>query len=388
MKAGSTLSLLLLFLLTISCGRSGDAKQERAERARAMKGEITIGAVAPWARLEGERLLWQGIEIARDEINNGGGVLGRKIRLLKEDDEGTATQALVVAQKFADNPDVVAVIGHHNSHCSIATSIMYEYYGILMLSPTSSAPRLTERGGLSYVFRNAPTDLRLAQRLAVLARKRGYDRVMTYYTDNDYGRGLANAFEAEAVALGCTVVDRLSYDPRSHLRYFQKDLERWRKDFAFDAIFLAGEVPKAGEIIAEARRLGLKVPIMGGDALDSCQLWEVGGGDLVEGTIVGTYFHPDDPRPEAQAFTRAFSRRYGRLPEATAAQGYDALKLLAHAMQKAGTTAPGEVAETLRKVKNWQGVTGPHTFNNQGDVVNKPIIIQVVRGKKFKLLKE
>lgn len=382
-KALSTLALFLL-ILTASCSQSGNAKQERG--AGAMEGDITIGATAPWARFETERMLWQGIEMALDEINNGGGVLGRKIRLIKEDDEGTVSKARIVAQKFADNPDVVAVLGHYNSHNSIATSVMYEYYKILMLSHTSTAPLLTSREGFTYIFRNVVTDDEIARRLAEFAKKRGYERLMIYYVNNDYGRGLANAFEAHASQLGSTTVDRLSYDSTEKARYFRKDLEYWKKNFTFDAIFLAGEVPKAGEIIAEARRLGIKAPILGGDGLDSPQLWEVGG-DLVEGTIVGTYFHPDDPRPEAQAFTRAFSKRYGKRPDAAATQGYDALKVLAYAMQQAGTIAPGKVAETLRKTKNWKGATGPHTFNNHGDVVDKPIALQVVRNKKFELLK-
>jgi len=383
----STLPLLLLLILSASCSQSSDVKQERERRAHTSTGNISIGAVAPWAWLEGKNQYWQGLEMALDEINSGGGMLGRKIRLIKKDDEGTVSKGRIAAQEFADNPDVVAVIGHFNSYVSIPTSITYQYYGVLMLSPISTAPQLTNREGFTYIFRSVPTDDRFARRLAEFAKKRGYERLMTYCLNDDYGIELANAFETHATELGCTIVDRLSYDPNSPVGYFKKDLEHWKKDFTFDAIFLAGTVPKAAEIISEARRLGIKVPVLGGTGLNSPQLWEIGG-DGVEETIVSTYFHSDDPRPEVQAFNRAFSNRYGKLPDARAAQGYDALKLLAYAMQQAGTTAPSKVSGALAKTRNWIGVTGPHTFNDKGDVVDKPIALQVVRDKKFELLKE
>jgi branched-chain amino acid transport system substrate-binding protein len=87
-------------------------------------------------------------------------------------------------------------------------------------------------------------------------------------------------------------------------------------------------------------------------------------------------------------FDRAFSERYGKRPDAQAAQAYDALKLLAHAIQQAGTTAPSKVSQALRNTRDWIGVTGPHTFNQKGDVVDKPLDLQIVRNRKFELITE
>jgi len=387
-RAGSTLSLLLILVLVVSCGQSGDVAQEREHRAQASKGDITVGVAAPWTRLEAQQILyWQGIEMALDEINQGGGVLGRKIRLIKEDDEGTVTKGRTVAQEFADNLDVVAVIGHFNYYISIPASITYQFYGVLMLCPSSTATGLRSPEGISYVFRTVQTSDQFARRLAELAQKRGYKRLVTYYVNNDYGRELANAFETHATELGHTIVDRLSYDSGDQIAYLKRDLEHWKRDFSFDAVLLAGVVPEAAEIIAEARRLGINAPILGGSGLDYPDLWRVGG-DGVDGTIVATYFNPDEARPEVQAFNQAFSKRYERRPDQAAAKGYDALKLLAHAIKQAGTTGPREVAGALAKTKGWVGVTGSHTFNDKGDVVDKPIALQIVRNKKFELLKE
>ena len=381
------LCILLLLLTAASCQKSESPRQERERRARKNKGEIIIGVAAPWAQLaKQKRMYWQGIEMALDEINKGGGVLGRKIRLIKKDDKASLSEGAIVAQDFASNPDLVAVIGHYNSYISIPISDVYEYYGILMLSPLSTAPQLTSRG-FKYVFRNVLSDDEIARQLAVFARKRGYDRLMAYYLNNDYGKGLANAFETHATELGLTVVDRLSYDSDYPEAYFKRDLGYWEKNFSFDAIVLVGYVEEGAEIIAEARRLGIKAPIMGGDGLDSPLLWTVGG-ERVEGTIVATYMSFEDPRPEAQAFKRAFIKRYGENPTGATAQGYDALKLLACSMTQAGTAAPREVAGALGKTRNWMGVSGPVTFNDKGDVVDKPIAIQVVHGKRFEFLKQ
>lgn len=379
--------LLLLGFLT-SCGQVETDRQERAERAASSKGDIVIGVPGPWGYLKDEgSLYWNGIEMAFDEINALGGVLGRKLRFVKEDDEGTVSRGRIVAQKFVDDPDMVAVIGHVGSIVSLPASLIYEHYGMLMLSPTSTSPELTYRKGLKYVFRNVPTDEKVGWQVAEYLKKRNLERVVTYYLNDDYGRGLANAFETHATELGCSIIDRLSYDSIAKPKYFRRILESWKKNFNFDGIFLAGEVPQAAEFIIQARQIGIKALIIGGDGLDSPMLWEVGGA-WVEGTLVTTYYHTDIPSQQAQDFNKAFMHRYGELPDCWAAQAYDAVKLLASAMEKAGTTVPIKVAQALRATRDWMGVTGKHTFNEQGDVVEKAVVLQVVREGRFELVND
>lgn len=372
-----------LLLIIVLCCQSRDEKQERAYRAARAKGDIIIGAAAPWNNIKASGMYWQGIEMAVDEVNTKGGVLGRSIRIIRKDDQGTVNQGRIVAQNFADNLDMVAVIGHYDSYISIPASVIYEYYGLLMLSPTSTSPELTNREGFKLVFRNVPTDEEVARQLARFAYKNGYKRMMIYFVGNAYGRGLAKAFEKQIEKLGGNIVDSLSYDSLSESKYFKNDLEAWKNNFSFDAIFLAGSVrKKAGQIISEARQLGISVPIMGGDGLLSPELWKIGG-HWVEGTVVGAFFDPDNPVPEVQSFNKTFSDKYGCLPDDVAAQGYDAVKLLTYSIQKAGTTVPYKVADALRSTKGWIGVTGQHTFNEKGDVEGKSIVLKVVRNKRF-----
>ncbi|MFP5213946.1 MAG: ABC transporter substrate-binding protein [Acidobacteriota bacterium] len=386
MKAKSFV-LVFLLLLSTACGSVRDEKQERAYRAATAKGDILIGAPAPWTqRSNTVKFYRHGLEMAVDEVNGRGGVLGRKIRLLMEDDEGTVEKGRIIAQRFADNPDVVAVIGHFNAYVSIPVSITYEYHGLLMLVPTTTSAELTSRSGFQYIFRSVPTEAYLAERVAKAIGDRALSRVMVYFYNDDYGRSMANAFEHCAGNHGCMVLDRLSYDSTSTEKTFRRDLNRWKRTFTFDAIFIAGRTPQAATFIAEARRMGIDVPIFGGNAMDSPTLFEAGG-KAVNGTIVGTFFHPDDTDLETLDFDRDFTARYGERPNSWAAQGYDAVKLLAHAMEKAGNTVPIEVARAMAAIQGWMGVTGPHSFDANGNVRGNEVDLIVARDGKFEFLR-
>lgn len=373
---------LFLLLCSASCREMEDIKQERWKRAEKSSGNIVIGAAAPWEWLADKALYRQGIDMAVEEINSNGGVLQRELFLVYTDDESSVDQGRVIAQDFAETLDMVAVIGHFNSHVSIPVSIMYQYYGLLMLSPASTAPELTASKGYNLIFRNIPTDSHMAAGLAEFCGRKEFKRIMIYGINNKWGISLANAFEYRAAELGIDIVDYRTFDFTSDAFYFKNDISQWRDFFQFDAIFLACSINNATEFIMEARKLGLDQPIIGGDGLDSPMLWEKAG-RYAQGTIVGTYFHPDIPNKTTQQFVQRFREKYGALPDTWAAQGYDAVKLIGAAMEKAGSTVPPKVADAFRSMKDWQGVTGVHNFNQYGDVINKSIVIKKVDGNKF-----
>jgi len=205
---------------------------------------------------------------------------------------------------------------------------------------------------------------------------------MIYGINNKWGIGLANAFEYRAAELGINIVDYRAFDFTSDGYYFSNDISQWRDFFKFGAIFLACDIIKGSQFIVEARKQGLDQPIISGDGLDSPTLWEKAG-RYAQGTIVGTCFHPDMPNRTTQQFVQRFRKKYGVLPDTWSAQGYDAVRLIGAAMEKAGSTVPPKVADALRALKDWQGVTGVHNFNQYGDVINKSIVIKKVDGNKF-----
>ena len=372
------LSGILVFAM-MGCGTLELTPETRAEFAAENEQELIIGV--GWPLTGKNDLFKQGVEMGLAEINGQGGVLGRKLVVDFKDDKGMITDGKLVAQGFAENPDCIAVIGHYNSFISVPAAVIYEYYGLLMLSPGSTSPHLTSQG-YERTFRMIPSDVQIGSQLAEFAKKQGYQRMVILYEKSAYGTGLANAFEFRAEDLEIFVPTRMSYD--SNLKDYRRILDEI-KLIDFDAAFIAGYGADAGLIIKQLREMGIETPFMGGDGLDTSQLWEKDP-EAVEGTTVLTVFHPDEPKALVQQFKQEFSDKFGMVPDGWAAQGYDAIRLLADAIKRADSLNPSQIANTLRSTKDWQGVTGNHTFNDSGEVVEKRMVKQVVRNAAFEYL--
>ncbi len=369
---------LLFILVTLAACEKAPIAQQRAEHLAQAQGDITV-AVA-WPLKSAKATLVKGAQLAADEINGNGGILGgRKIKLLLKDDAGSLNTGRQVAQEIANDIDVAAVIGHLNTYIAAPASLIYERAGLVMITPGASGQKITEQGG-QLVFRSLAGNRDQGRQIGDYAAAQGYKRIAIYYIKNDYGIDLANYFEQRARELGITVVDRRSYDMGGDDH--GTTLGNWASFLKIDAIFLVGSLPEGGQILREIRGAGLNMPVFGGAGLDSPDLIKLGG-PSVEGTVVFSLFNLNDPRPAVLAFDQRYQAKYGLLPDATAAQGYDTLKLLAHAMVAAHSTVPAKVAGALREVKGWSGVTGEHTFDDKGDLVAKPLAKVVVTGGKF-----
>ncbi len=378
-------TLALVFGMT-ACQQAADPAVERAKLAEAGTGDIVIGAAWPWQAMEGRSLYSQGMDLAVEKLNAQGGVLGRPVRLLRVDDEESVNKGRLVAQQLANDPTVTTVIGHLHSYVSIPAASIYDQAGLVMISPISTSPKLTQQG-YENVFRMTFHDRQVGQKMAYLAYQQGYERVAILYMRNTYGRDLANAFEEAASDLDINVVARQSYTPAEDRQAtsFTTVLREWQ-DYEFDAVFLAAAVPEAGSFIVQARREGIDVPILGGDAMDTEVLINVGGA-ATEGTVVASNFHVDDPRPMVQEFVQYFQEQTGQVPNRGAAAGYDAVRLLAHAMEQAGTTAPEAVAAALRAMDEpFAGVTGAFAFDDNGDLADGGLIAKVVEDQQFQYL--
>ena len=370
----STFSIVCVLAVAAAC------RQPELPRGQAQAeagGPVTIAAPWPWESRTA-LLYGQGLQMAAEEVNAAGGVLGRPLTVLREDDHESVDRGRLVAQRLAQNRDVVAVIGHMQSYVSLPAAAIYDLSGLVHLAPTATDPRLTEQG-YRRLFRMTFTDREIGAQMADFAAAQGLARVAIYYIRNAYGRGLANAFEERALERGVDVADRQSYDPNTSVgeRALTDVLTSW-EDLDLRAIFIAGEPRQAAAMIRAARGAGIAVPVLGGDALGTSNFVRLGG-TAAEGTVLAAAFHPDDEREEAQRFSLAFRRRYGVLPDASAALGYDAVRLLAHGITRAGGVEPDAVAEALRATAGWRGVTGPVAFTDEGDLVERAIGKVVVR---------
>jgi branched-chain amino acid transport system substrate-binding protein len=361
--------------------RSG-VKENRAKKARQAQGPIVIGVAGGWGK--GFTSVQNGVQLAMEEINRSGGVLGRPLETVFRDDQMAIAAGIQVAQEFSENLDMVAVIGHMTSTVSLVTSLIYEYNGVLMLSPLATNPSLTQQGR-RFVFRNIATNDVFGSGLADYAFRQGYRRIAIYYLQDTYSRGLANIFERRCYELGITIVDRLPYEPTDKENDFSADLELWKKQFNFDALMLAGQMPQISKVITEIRQVGITEPIISGDSLDNTSLIQLAG-KAAKGITFASTFDPEGQQPEVTAFIKAYDNKYNTLPDRNAAQGYDALRLLAHVIKKGGSTVPEHMAATLRETRNWQGATGSQSFNANGDLMDAVIVLKEVKNGEFHVI--
>lgn len=338
--------------------------------------EIVIGVAWPFET--NNNLFNEGIDLAVQEINSSGGINGQKIKLLKADDGSELEKGLGIAQSFAENKTIQAVIGHDNSFISIPASTIYDQAGLVMLSPASTAPDLT-KNGYQHVFRNIPSDDEIAHQLAIYLAKQGYRRMVIYYSDDSYGTGLANCFEDHARTQGIIIVDRFNY--YTNPEDLRRLNNRWQA-YGLDGIFVAKTQPGGSQFIYDARQAGINVPFFAGNALDSPLLPEIAG-EAAEGTIVGSVFNPYIDRPEVRKFVADFQHEYNEMPGAYAALGYDAVKMLAAAIEKSDLEDPSTVAPGLMNLGRWTGVTGIHEFDSQGNDVGDLVVLKKLQAGKF-----
>ena len=360
--------ILGLALLTLATGCLGTKN----------KGDIAIGVAWPFE--SNNSMFREGVELAVKEINRDGGIKGRKIQLVMKDDQASVAEGMAIAQSFAGERQVAAVIGHRNSFVSIPASRIYEEAGLVMLSPASTAPELTKKGYRS-VFRNLPSDDEIARKIAVFCSRQGQKRMVVYYSEDSYGMGLANSFEDHAKKAGIKVVDRISY--YGDLKDLERLHNKW-KAMDFDGIFIAGGMPAGAEFIADCGQVGISARYYAGNAMDSPLLREIGG-KAADGIVVGAIFNPADIRPEVKKFIEDFTKEYDKPPGAYSAQGYDAVKILAAAIERAADPDSAALADHLRGLKNWPGVASYHSFDQNGDDAGDLVVIKTLRDGKFQL---
>lgn len=373
-KKGLLLFLSMSFLFA-AC--SGDSTQKSREAwVNKDNEEIVFGMSYPVAVTEATTGFLDGVNMAVDEINKNG-VLGKKIRILKKDDQGAVTTGSEVAQSFVDDPKISAVIGHWNSRVSNAVADIYNRNGMVMITPASTSPLLTTKG-YEYVFRKINDDIDYGGTMARYASRTGLDKVAVYYADDDYGRGLANAFEDFAYQSGVQVIDRtISVNDRN----IRNLTDKWNA-LDYNAIFIADVMPAALDVIKIIRSAGIQVPIMGATGIDRSSFIETMG-SLSEGITMPTVFNPDSQSAEVVKFVEDYQVLYGHMPDSWAAHGYETVRLLCQAVEEAGSALPEKIAKALFETKEFIGVSGNLKCSPNGEIVGADIYVKAVKSGKY-----
>jgi branched-chain amino acid transport system substrate-binding protein len=323
-----------------------------------------------------------GVTLAVEEINATGGVLGgKRIELLVEDDRGEASEAASAVSKLITRDHVIALIGEQASSRSIAAAPIAQSYGVPMISPTSTNVEVTKKG--DYIFRACFTDPYQGAVIASFARKNLGAKTAALLVDvrNDYSVGLAQAFRESFVEAGGSVVAEQKYSEGDS--DFSAQLTAIRP-LDPDVLVIPGYYTDAGLIARQAKALAMRAVLLGGDGWDSPKLVEIGG-DAVEGTYFSNHYSVDDPSPAVRQFVAAYRKRFGADPDSIAALSYDAAKLLADAIRRAGSTEGKRIRDALADTKDFSGVSGKITMDADRNPIKPAFLLKVEKGR-FRLV--
>ena len=315
-----------------------------------------------------------GAEIAIEELNADGGVNGADASMELGDDLGDPKEAVLVAQKFIDDSELVLVNGHQFSGATIAAGAKYEAAGLPMISPSATNPDISDLG--AFVWRICMTDAVQGEGLAnYTVNDLGMTKVAIIYDNSDYGRGLADAYDEGIKAAGGTVVAKEQYTTGD--TDFKAQLTKIQ-GAGPELLFLSGYYPEGSKIAQQAKELGMDVQMLGSDGYASDELPKLGGA-AVEGMLVSTCFDYTKDDPAVQKFVDAYKAKYeGANPDWFVANSYDVCMLLAAAAEKAGSNERTAINDALAEIGTYEGISGPITFDENGDVI-KPLSIVIVQ---------
>jgi branched-chain amino acid transport system substrate-binding protein len=343
---------------------------------------IKIGGAAPLTGPQSKigTDMIQGAEMAVEHWNARGGIRGKRIVLVKGDDEASPKQAPVVARDLVGK-GVVGVVGHFNSGCTIPASEIYDEARVIMITPAATNPKVTDRG-YKGVFRVCGRDDQqgsVAAKFAIDVLK--VKRVAILHDKTTYGQGLADEFKKSLEAAGIKPVYYAGV-PKEELDF--RAVITAIKETKPDLLYFGGIYDQGGPLLAQARQSGLQAPLMSGDGLiDQEFIKTVGQG--AEGTYLT--FGPDpETVPTAKAFLDAYHKKYGQHGP-YAIYGYDAANVLLEAIEKTGSTDYDKLTDYLH-ANEFQTAMGPLRFDKKGDITTSYYVMWIVKGGKFVLYDE
>lgn len=373
-------ALLTVLTLLAGCQNYRVDAEDRMRHAVTGQGPVVVAVVSSSSI---PNLISQGAQLAAQQINDRGGVLGgRRLELIYLDDQGRLPVAEKIARRLAGQKEVVAVVGHLYSEVAVPISIIYGAAGLLFISTGATDPQLSLIPN-PLAMRVAPSDDDTARAMAKLAHKLGLNNLVVTFqrglTSTFYGRSLANFFSEMAVSQGLNILHVRSFFPwQEDLRPLLAPLRHEK----IDGLVVVGFLPQAGLLISQARGLGMRCTILGSDSLDDPDLLALAD-KAAEGVIVANFFREDLTRPATRDFVTSFRKAFGKEPDDHAAAAFDAVMLIAAACRKAGSSVPLDLANALIYQENFPGAASVYNFDPDGDPVGRWIWFKEVKDGKF-----
>ena len=322
----------------------------------------------------------EGIALAVEETNAAGGVRGKRIRVIYEDDKSTTHEAVQKVRQLIDRNKVVALLGEVASSRSLAGGLIANTSHVPMITPSSTAVEVTK--GREWVFRTCFTDDQQGEVAARFIKEHlKKNRIGIFFAAQDpYSSGLARAFREEMKRIGGEIVVDKGYQKgETNFRTYLSEL----RSANAEALFVPNYYNEMVLIARQAADIGISGSMfVGGDGWDSSNLIE-GAGRELDGAHFTNNYAPDIPWENSKKFLAAFTAKYGHEPTGIAAQGYDAARLLFDAIERASEPKPAAIRQALAETKEFEGATGTMTMGADHNA-NKPIVVVQVKDGKFK----
>jgi len=342
--------------------------------------DIKIGGIGP---VTGEAATFgistkNGMTMAVDEWNAKGGIFGgRKAKLIFEDDKGDPSEGAIVWNKLIQQDNVVAIVGTVMSKVSLVGAPICQAAGIPMISPTSTNEKVTLVG--DYIFRACFIDPFQGTVGANFAYNdlKARSAAAIFDLGNDYTKGLAENFKKQFEKLGGKIVAFEGHPTGT--TDFKAQLTKIMEGKP-DVIYIPDYYNDVGLIAKQARELGFKGPLVGGDGWDSPELVKIGG-TAVENGFFTNHYSSEDKRPIVQDFVKKYKAKFGAEPDALAALGYDAMYIMLDAIKRAGSTKGAAIRDAL-KATDINVVSGRIKFDANRNPIKSAVIIEIKNGKQ------
>jgi branched-chain amino acid transport system substrate-binding protein len=319
----------------------------------------------------------RGIRLALDEQNANGGVKGKKLALKTLDNQGRPEESSIAASRLVTEDRVTVLLGEVASSRSLAMAPIADTRKVPMISPSSTNPKVTKDGSRTrpYVFRVCFIDPFQGTVMAKFARDTMKITRVAVLRDvgNDYSVGLADFFSAKFKELGGEIVADESYKAGDQDFKSALTVIRGRKP---EAIYVPGYYTDVALIARQARELGMKQPLMGGDGWDSSKLYEIAQGAL-DGSYFSNHYSHENPSPVIQDFVRRYKENFGEVPDGLAAMGYDAARVAIDAMNRATDLSGDAIRDAIEQTKDFNGVTGTITLDEDHNAVKAAVVLAI-----------
>ncbi len=369
-KSSAVFTVVSIVIVSLIFFSFGCAKKEEKE--------IKIGAILTLtgdAAKYGESVK-DGIELARQEKNDLGSIKGRQIKIIYEDSKADPKMAVSAFEKLVEINKVHIIIGPMSSSEVLAVAPLAEKRKVILFTPTASAPSITNAG--DYIFRNVTSDLYEGEELALFAyNDLKLKRIAIIYINNDFGIGLKDSFKNKFEKLGGSILEIETFEQGS--TDMKSQISKIKRSNP-EAVFIVG-YKEMGTILRQVKELRLKTQFLSFSMFEDPEILKIAG-DIANG-VYYTYrsFETTSDEEVVKKFVDRYKSTYKTEPDIFSALGYDAMRIVAHAMEKGGYSAD-EVKQTLYSIKNFPAVTGSLSFDKNGDVM-QPMGIKVVKDGKF-----